>query len=57
MKLDPTPTKRFPSTLKDCYSDEADAGMCARKVDARLPGKENLNSHVAKPVHLICSMI
>jgi hypothetical protein len=29
----------------------------ARKVDVRLPGKENSNSHGARPVHLITRMI
>jgi len=29
----------------------------ARKVDARLPGNGNSNSHGARPVHLIISMI
>jgi len=28
-----------------------------RTVDVRLPGKGNLNSHGARPVHLIISMI
>ena len=28
-----------------------------RKVDVRLPGKGNLNSHGARPVHLIITMI
>ena len=28
-----------------------------RKVDARLPGKRNSNSHGARPVHLIITMI
>ena len=28
-----------------------------RKVDTRLPGKRNLNSHGARPVHLIIAMI
>ena len=28
-----------------------------RKVDVRLPGKGNSNSHGARPVHLIISMI
>ena len=28
-----------------------------RKVDIRLPGKGNLNSHGAKPVHLIITMM
>ena len=28
-----------------------------RKVDARLPGKGNSNSHGARPVHLIITMI
>ena len=30
---------------------------CARKVDVRLPGKENSNSHGARPVHLIIPTI
>ena len=29
----------------------------ARKVDARLPGKGDSNSHGARPVHLIIAMI
>ena len=29
----------------------------ARKVDIRLPGKGNSNSHGARPVHLIITMI
>ena len=29
----------------------------SRKVDVRLPGKENSNSHGARPVHLIITMI
>jgi len=29
----------------------------ARKVDARLPGKGNSNSHGARPVHLIITMV
>jgi hypothetical protein len=29
----------------------------SRKVDIRLPGKENSNSHGARPVHQIISMI
>ena len=31
--------------------------MEGRKVDVRLPGKGNLNSHVARPVHLIITLI
>ena len=31
--------------------------MRFRKVDVRLPGKGNSNSHGARPVHLIISMI
>ena len=27
-----------------------------REVDVKLPGKENLNSHCARPVHLIITM-
>ena len=30
---------------------------CFRKVDVRLPGKANSNSHGARPVHLIITMI
>ena len=30
-------------------------GMGTRKVDTRLPGKENSNSHGARPVHQIIS--
>ena len=29
----------------------------ARKVDVRLPGKGNSNSHGARPVHLIITMV
>ena len=29
----------------------------SRKVDIRLPGKKNSNSHGARPVHLITTMI
>ena len=29
----------------------------SRKVDVRLPGKRNSNSHGARPVHLIITMI
>ena len=32
-------------------------GSASRKVDARLPGKGNSNSHGARPVHLIITMI
>jgi len=34
-------------------------GVCVwgRKVDVRLPGKGNPNSHGARPVHLIITMI
>ena len=35
----------------------ADSQFSARKVDVRLPGKGNSNSHGAKPVHLIITMI
>ena len=30
---------------------------CTRKVDVKLPGKGNSNSHGARPVHLIITMI
>ena len=30
---------------------------CTRKVDVRLPGKGNSDSHGARPVHLIITMI
>jgi len=30
---------------------------CSRKIDVRLPGKRNSNSHGARPVHLIIAMI
>ena len=32
-------------------------GRATRKVDVRLPGKENSHSHGAKPVHLIIRVI
>ena len=32
-------------------------GHMPRKVEVRLPGKENSNSHGARPVHLIITMI
>ena len=31
--------------------------LCGRKVDVRLPGKGNSNSHGARPVHQIISMM
>ena len=31
--------------------------MSVRKVDVRLPGKRNSNSHGARPVHLIITLI
>ena len=31
--------------------------VCTRKIDARLPGKGNPNSHGARPVYLIIIMI
>ena len=31
--------------------------MISRKIDARLPGKGNINAHGARPVHLIITMI
>ena len=31
--------------------------ICARKVDVRLPGEGNSNSHGARPIHLIITMI
>jgi len=31
--------------------------LSSRKVDVRLPGKGNSNSHGARPVHLIITMI
>ena len=36
----------------DCWCD-----LEARKVDVRLPGKGNSNSHGARPVHPIITMI
>ena len=33
------------------------SGLGPMKVDVRLPGKENSNSHGARPVHLIITMI
>jgi len=42
-------------------AEGVDAAMafssCYRKVDVRLPGKGNSNSHGARPVHLIITMI
>ena len=32
-------------------------GIWVRKVDIRLPGKGNSNSHGARPIHLIMTMI
>jgi len=34
-----------------------DGLLSVRKVDVRLPGKGNSNSHGARPVHLIITMI
>ena len=34
-----------------------DVESCIRKVDVRLPGKGNSNSHGARPVHLIITML
>ena len=31
--------------------------VTTRKVDVRLPGTGNLNSHIARPVHMITTMI
>ena len=31
--------------------------VCITKIDVRLPGKGNSNSHGARPVHLIITMI
>jgi len=36
---------------------EVDIAQKPRKVDVRLPGKGNSNSHGARPVHLIITMI
>ena len=44
----------------DKLSDKSRGGSVQgepRKVDVRLPGKGNLNSHGARPVHLIITMI
>ena len=41
---------RYPSWLHKAYTE-------VRKVDVRLPGKENSNSHGARAVHLIITMI
>ena len=43
-----------------CLGEGRDLVLCSvlsRKVDVRLPGKENSNSHCARPVHLIITMI
>ena len=38
-------------------SAEERVRLLCRKVDVRLPGKRILNSHNAKPVHLIVTMM
>ena len=51
--------------LVDCLDEVRKAGqrraliclLLSRKVDEKLPGKENSNSHGARPVHLIIMMI
>jgi len=46
--------------LKSCqdsnYSFRARGSLCG-KVDVRLPGKVNSNSHDTRPIHLIITMI
>ena len=37
--------------------DHPELGKVPGKVDVRLPGKGNSNSHGARPVHLIITMI
>ena len=39
------------------HDDEANPVGEVRKVDVRLPGKGDSNSHGARPVHLIITMI
>ena len=46
--------------MRSAYMDSNDPStmfLYARKVDVRLPGKGNSNSHGARPVHLISTMI
>ena len=49
-------TSRIPST-QGASPFTSSAAPVMRKVDARLPGKGNSNSHGARPVHLIITMI
>ena len=41
----------------DRIQEQRHAVSMPRKVDVRLPGKENSNSHGARPLHLIITMI
>ena len=47
------------STFAESGNEEMPAGLLqgGRKVDVRLPGKENPNSHGARPVYQIISML
>ena len=63
----PPPPSRFQVADSDCFivcgDDDGTVHVAQviaplpRKVDVRLPGKENSNSHGARPVHQIISMI
>ena len=39
------------------FAEVANLGVASRKVDVKLPGKVNSNSHGARPVHLIITMM
>ena len=54
------PRKQQPGVLEHrtlCYFLKRRTHVDPRKVDVRLPGKGNSNSHGARPVHLIITMI
>jgi len=42
---------------RQASSSHSNRAALSRKVDVRLPGKGNANSHGARPVHLIITMI
>ena len=53
-------TRHNPRTIRLLKSQSARERLytpCIRTVDVRLPGKVNSNSHGARPVHLIITMI
>jgi len=50
--FNPHPEPRT-SHATSCHAHPEDLWRTPRKVDARLPGKGNANSHGARPVHLI----